>query len=180
MRRPSCRRPVRVSRRNRYPLLRRWIDQGASWPERRRAAPRHRQKTATDHWAFMPRARSSPPQVKNKAWVRNPIDAFVLAKLEAQRMAPSPPAEPYHLLRRFHLDLTGLPPSIANRIHFSRIRRPKRSTRSSTTCWREKRTANAGRDTGSMWSVCRDEWIRTRCNQAARLALSRLCDPIVQ
>ena len=76
------------------------------------------EKTTTDHWAFLPRTRPSPPPVKNKAWVRNPIDSFVLAKLEGKGWTPSPPAQPSHLLRRFHLDLTGLPPTISEQDKF--------------------------------------------------------------
>lgn len=92
-------------------LLRNWIDQGAQWPEAETtSAPQ--QKPVADHWAFKPRMRELPPQVKDKSWVRNPIDTFVLAKLEARGWRPSPAAEPYQLLRRFHLDLTGLPPSV--------------------------------------------------------------------
>ncbi|HYI95034.1 MAG TPA: PSD1 and planctomycete cytochrome C domain-containing protein [Bryobacteraceae bacterium] len=91
-------------------ILQNWIDQGAPWPES--DATPIPQKAATDHWAFKLRSQPSPPQVKDKAWVRNPIDAFVLAKLEARGWKPSPSAEPYQLLRRFHLNLTGMPPSI--------------------------------------------------------------------
>jgi hypothetical protein len=57
--------------------------------------------------------------------VRNPIDAFVLSKLEARRWKPSPPAEPYQLLRRFHIGLTGLPPSIAEQDAFLRNPEPQ-------------------------------------------------------
>ena len=72
-------------------VLRRWIDEGASWPERESTSTTQ-EKTTTDHWAFLPRTRPSPPPVKNKAWVRNPIDSFVLAKLEGKGWTPSPPA----------------------------------------------------------------------------------------
>ena len=51
------------------------------------------------------------PEVKDTAWARNPIDRFVLAGLEAKGWKPAPPAEPRALLRRVHLDLTGLPPT---------------------------------------------------------------------
>ena len=77
-------------------ILRRWIDQGATWQE---------------HWAFQPRQSPSPPAVADSDWVRNPIDAFILARLEANGLAPAPPADRLALLRRAHFDLTGLPPT---------------------------------------------------------------------
>jgi hypothetical protein len=61
------------------------------------------------HWAFQPVRPPSVPRPKNSAWVRNPIDAFVLAKLEARGWRPSPSAGPRALLRRLYLDLIGLP-----------------------------------------------------------------------
>jgi len=64
-----------------------------------------------EHWAFQPIKRPQVPSVKNTGWVRNPIDRFVLAKLEEQGCSPAPPAEPQALLRRLFLDLTGLPPT---------------------------------------------------------------------
>jgi hypothetical protein len=63
------------------------------------------------HWAFQPLTNPSLPAVKNAAWVRNPIDRFVLAKLEAQSWSPAAPAEPRALARRLFLDVTGLPPT---------------------------------------------------------------------
>ncbi len=65
------------------------------------------------HWAFKPVVRSEPPAVQGTDWVRNEIDQFVLARLEAESLAPSPDADPITLLRRLHLDLVGLPPTIA-------------------------------------------------------------------
>jgi hypothetical protein len=65
------------------------------------------------HWAFQPASRPTPPQVKNAAWVRNPIDAFVAAAHEARGLAPAPEADRRTLLRRVTLDLTGLPPTPA-------------------------------------------------------------------
>lgn len=64
-------------------------------------------------WAFQPVKRPAVPKVKNKAWVKNPIDAFVLAKLEAKKFAPAPPAAKAVLLRRAFYDVTGLPPTPA-------------------------------------------------------------------
>jgi mono/diheme cytochrome c family protein len=77
-------------------VLRRWIDQGAPWQ---------------DHWAFRPRQTPEPPEVADADWVRNPIDAFILARLEQHGLKPAPPAERLALLRRAHFDLTGLPPT---------------------------------------------------------------------
>src|SRR3954468_12647712 len=70
--------------------------------------------TADDraHWAFQPVKRPEVPEVKDASWCRNPIDRFVLAKLEAKGWRPSPPPSPLALLRRIHLDLNGLPPTI--------------------------------------------------------------------
>jgi Protein of unknown function (DUF1553)/Protein of unknown function (DUF1549)/Concanavalin A-like lectin/glucanases superfamily/Planctomycete cytochrome C len=77
-------------------ILKRWIADGATWKE---------------HWSFVSPSRSSLPVVKKKEWVRNPIDAFVLAKLEAAGLEPGPEADRRALVRRLSLDLTGLPPS---------------------------------------------------------------------
>ncbi|MEO7677224.1 MAG: DUF1549 domain-containing protein, partial [Verrucomicrobiota bacterium] len=68
---------------------------------------------ATNHWAFKPPARPKAPAVKNKSWVRNPVDNFILAKLEREKLSPTPPADKATLLRRVSLDLIGLPPTIA-------------------------------------------------------------------
>jgi hypothetical protein len=86
---------------NQVALLRAWIDAGAPWPEGGRAV----------HWAFVAPTRPPLPKVKNRRWVRNPIDAFVLARLERERIAPSPEAGRTTLIRRLSLDLTGLPPT---------------------------------------------------------------------
>ena len=79
-------------------LLKKWIDQGAKWNK---------------HWAFEPPRRPAAPSVKECDWPRNPIDAFVLARLESEKLAHSPPADKAALIRRVYLDLTGLPPSPA-------------------------------------------------------------------
>jgi hypothetical protein len=64
-----------------------------------------------DHWAFRPPKRTVTPTVKDGGWVRNPIDAFILATLQANGLAPAPDAGRTTLLRRLSFDLTGLPPS---------------------------------------------------------------------
>jgi hypothetical protein len=71
-----------------------------------------RQDTAEGGWnPFEKPERPEPPQVKNEAWIRNPIDRFILASLEANALEPSPEADRRTLLRRVHFDLTGVPPS---------------------------------------------------------------------
>lgn len=79
-------------------LIGRWIRGGAQWEK---------------HWAFLPVKRPSPPAVNKAAWVRGPIDAFILARLEAAGLSPSAEADRTTLLRRVTLDLTGLPPTPA-------------------------------------------------------------------
>ena len=64
-----------------------------------------------DHWAFKPAVRPTVPAVKNRTWPRNPIDNFVLARLEAENLAPSQPADRVTLIRRLSFDLMGLPPT---------------------------------------------------------------------
>ncbi|HZT78804.1 MAG TPA: PSD1 and planctomycete cytochrome C domain-containing protein [Gemmataceae bacterium] len=90
-------------------LLRAWIEQGAKWP--RDGGTSAGQRPASKHWAYQPIKRPALPTVKNTAWVRNEIDAFVLARLEAEGIAPSPEADRATLLRRLSLDLLGLPPT---------------------------------------------------------------------
>ncbi len=84
-----------------------WIDQGAHWPEH----PAAKTAAIKKHWAFLPPQRAALPQVKAARWSANAIDRFVLARLEAEGLVPSPEADKTTLLRRLSLDLTGLPPS---------------------------------------------------------------------
>ena len=88
-------------------LLRAWIDQGAERPDDATADDSKWSK----HWAFQPIRRAPLPRVSRPEWVRNPIDAFVLARLDAAKIAPSPEADRTTLLRRLSLDLIGLPPT---------------------------------------------------------------------
>src|SRR4051812_37480250 len=64
-----------------------------------------------EHWAFLPPKRVVVPEVKKQGWVRNPIDAFVLAQLEENELRPAPEADRPTLIRRLSFDLTGLPPT---------------------------------------------------------------------
>ena len=77
-------------------LLRKWIEAGAEYSE---------------HWAFVPPELPEPPEVANQQWPKNEIDAFVLAGLEGQGLAPAQESNAYALCRRVSLDVTGLPPS---------------------------------------------------------------------
>ncbi|MCY4599275.1 MAG: DUF1549 domain-containing protein, partial [Acidobacteria bacterium] len=95
-------------------LISEWIAAGAVWPDSHsgpEARASARESAAESHWAFQPVRRPDPPTVNAEQWVRNPIDRFVLAKLEAEGLAPSLEAAPETLRRRVHLDLVGLPPS---------------------------------------------------------------------
>ncbi len=65
------------------------------------------------HWSFIPPQRPQPPAVKMQAWVKTPIDSFVLANLEKMGLSPAPEADARTLFRRLHLDITGLPPNRA-------------------------------------------------------------------
>lgn len=87
-------------------LLKQWIDEGANWPDSATATG-----GAKTHWTYIAPVRPAVPAVKNRAWVRNPIDNFVLAKLEKENLSPSPEVDKITLLRRLSLDLIGLPPT---------------------------------------------------------------------
>lgn len=76
-------------------LLEKWIEQGAKYEP---------------HWSLIPPQRPTIPEPKEKGWVKNPIDAFVLEKIEANQLAPNPVENPRRLYRRLSFDLTGLPP----------------------------------------------------------------------
>jgi mono/diheme cytochrome c family protein len=90
-------------------LLRDWIAAGAAWPAD--LVLEDTQRAGPDWWAFQPIAHPSPPAVKDSSWVRNPIDAFVLAGLDEAGLKPAPPANKLTLLRRATFDLIGLPPT---------------------------------------------------------------------
>src|SRR5262249_28165915 len=89
--------------------LRAWIEQGARW---------------RPHWAFLAPERHEPPAVRNSSWVRNPIDRFVLARLEREGLAPASEADRARLLRRVTFDLTGLPPTLTELEAFLADRSP--------------------------------------------------------
>jgi hypothetical protein len=81
---------------NEKEILKRWIAAGAEY---------------RPHWAFVPPRQAPLPMVKRTDWPRNPIDYFILSRLEAEALEPAPQADRYRLIRRLHLDLIGLPPA---------------------------------------------------------------------
>ena len=90
---PSANKPLNDKEKS---ILKRWIAEGAEY---------------RPHWAFVPPARPPLPSIKNDRWPQNPIDAFILSKIEAEGLSPSPLADRYTLARRVSLDLVGLPPT---------------------------------------------------------------------
>ena len=91
--------------------FRKWIEMGAPVPQNGGKADATPKGDAQAHWAFVPPKDQPVPQVKASSWVKNAIDSFVLAKLEAQNLHPSNPADKRTLIRRATYDLTGLPPT---------------------------------------------------------------------
>ncbi len=79
-------------------IIRRWIEQGAEWKS---------------HWSFLPLVDAKPPAAKGATWPRGDLDRFVVAHLESKGLRPSPQATREQLIRRVTLDLTGLPPTLA-------------------------------------------------------------------
>jgi hypothetical protein len=79
-------------------ILYKWVRDGATWKK---------------HWSFIPPVKQPLPEVRDKVWITNEIDRFVLARIESAKKTPSPEASREELIRRLSFDLTGLPPSIA-------------------------------------------------------------------
>jgi hypothetical protein len=103
---PTANKPLSDAKRE---ILRKWIAAGAPYKP---------------HWAFVPPKQSPPPGVRQTDWARNPIDRFVLARLESAGLKPSPEADRYTLIRRLSLDLIGLPPTIEEADAFANDRSP--------------------------------------------------------
>ncbi len=120
-------------------LLRRWVEQGATWGK---------------HWAFEAPRRPLVPKIEDARLLqeaghltspRSAIDAFVLARLKQEKLAPSPEADRVTLLRRLSLDLIGLPPTADEVDAFSRTDARRTPTSSwSSGCWPRRTTASAG------------------------------------
>ncbi|MEX2261304.1 MAG: DUF1553 domain-containing protein [Bryobacteraceae bacterium] len=103
-------------------IIREWIDSGAdSGPA---AAQTGQSKKRGEHWAFQPPERPAVPTVKNQAWVRTPVDAFLMKAMESKGIGPVAPADRPALLRRAYLGLIGLPPTPAEQKVFLADRSP--------------------------------------------------------
>ncbi len=90
-----------------------WIKQGAKAP-----ADEQPERDPRDHWSFKVPTRPQQPPVKNADWIKNPVDAFILSKLEEVQLKPQRAADKRTLLRRVSLDLVGLPPTLAEQEAF--------------------------------------------------------------
>src|SRR5436190_7822200 len=99
--------------------LREWVKRGAPWSKEKDAGTTGTKgefnlaRRKAEHWAWRPLRSDPPPAVKNEAWVRRPLDRFLLAKLEERGLEPAPPVDPRTLIRRLTFDLMGLPPTAA-------------------------------------------------------------------
>ena len=103
--------------------LTKWVREGAPWPNAPASAASESSvsevpddaagasKPQTSHWAFQPIRDTTPPKVGDESWIRNPLDRFILARLEEKGIEPAPPADKLTLLRRAKYDLHGLPPT---------------------------------------------------------------------
>ena len=113
--------PVGKLSQDKIDVLTRWVKMGLPWTPGAEAAPKATggiippqvNAETMKFWAFQPVKRSKVPTVKNTTWVRSPIDAFILAKLEGKELKPAPCASRAVLIRRAYYDLTGLPPTPA-------------------------------------------------------------------
>ena len=104
-------------------VLTKWVKMGAPWSkqtedfgfqgeqEHAQGPPQVNEETK-QFWSYQPIVRSPTPGVKNTSWIRNPIDAFILSKLEENELTPNPAADKAKLIRRAYYDLTGLPPTL--------------------------------------------------------------------
>ena len=87
--------------------IEKWVTDGLPMPDRMLKAKRN----GADHWAFQPPKKAALPTVAQTDWIKTPLDRFILARIEAAKLKPSPEADRATLLRRVSLDLTGLPPT---------------------------------------------------------------------
>ena len=105
--------------------LTQWVKMGAPWTPAKVGKLPVKVDPGANHWAFKPVRRPEPPKVVLKSWVKNPVDQFILAKLEAKKLLPAPPADRRTLIRRASFDLIGLPPTPEEMDSFLNDKSPK-------------------------------------------------------
>ena len=113
--------------------LRRWISQGATWQP---------------HWSFIPPVRPAAPQIRDAVGLRNPIDAFIQARLAAEGLEPSAQADRGILIRRVTFDLTGLPPTPMRSTPLNATRAGTLTRKSSIACSPRRGWANGSQPAG--------------------------------
>lgn len=95
--------------------LTKWVEMGAPWPKEDGPKVLTKDfdlaKRKAEHWCWQPLQQPAIPTVKNEAWIKQPLDKFILAKLEAANISPALPADKRTLIRRVYFDLIGLPPT---------------------------------------------------------------------
>ncbi len=140
-------------------VLEKWVALGAPWP-----AETAKQGTTDENgftekdrnwWAIQPVADPAPPKA-GEGWAKNPIDAFIAAKLAEKDLKPAGPADAGELVRRLHFDLHGLPPSSEEVLAFEKAFAAdpdKATTDLADKLLASPATANAGASTGSTWSA---------------------------
>ncbi len=133
-----------------------WIRMGAPDPRESPAAALPATsgidfEQARKFWAFQPIRKAVPPGVKKRDWVRSPIDAFLLAALEAKGLEPAAPADKSTLLRRVTFDLIGLPPTPEEVAAFLADKSPNAYEKVVERLLACRITGNVGPGTGSMW-----------------------------
>ena len=113
--------------RNQVAELELWVKAGAALPEQAKVSSGSSEiaKARSRHWAFQPVHKPTPPVVENAAWVRTPVDNFVLALLEKKHLSPAAQADRRTLIRRVTYDLTGLPPTPEQVDEFIKDQRPE-------------------------------------------------------
>ncbi|MFG0334455.1 MAG: DUF1549 domain-containing protein, partial [Maioricimonas sp. JB049] len=102
-------------------VLTKWVNDGASWPQGVDLATL---EDRPSHWSFQPVSAPEPPVPQNTDWCRNPIDRFILSRLETEGLPPAPEADRRTWLRRATFDLTGLPPTLEEITAFENDDRP--------------------------------------------------------
>jgi hypothetical protein len=125
------------------------------------------------HWSYVKPVRPALPAVSNEGWCRNPIDRFILARLEQEGLRPAAEADKYTLVRRVFLDLVGLPPTIAQADAFVSDTRPDAYERLVEELLGRRTTASAGLGRGLTWPAMpiRTDTKKIGCGRCGRIAI---------